>query len=217
MKRLIVTVIVAIALCFAGVAVAAKAYTPSTNDQFDLGTDKLQYKDVRAAGSIILEGATHNAYETTISVTDPTADRTVTLQDASGTVMYTTDAFAGALADTQLYIGQSTGLGAAKAMSGDVTITNAGVTTIGANKINVGKAFLNEVTLTVAAGTSTNTATVDSGHKLMGTYISTLGSLNTASFANLPLYDGTNTWTMSLNAVVGPNPVTFTLIFLSDN
>jgi hypothetical protein len=37
-------------------------------------------------GSIVLEGATANDHETTITVTDPTADRTITLPDATGTV-----------------------------------------------------------------------------------------------------------------------------------
>ena len=36
--------------------------------------------------SIVLEGATANDHETTITVTDPTADRTITLPDATGTV-----------------------------------------------------------------------------------------------------------------------------------
>jgi len=36
--------------------------------------------------SIIFEGATANDYETTLTVTDPTADRTITLPDATGTV-----------------------------------------------------------------------------------------------------------------------------------
>jgi len=40
-------------------------------------------------GSIVLEGATADAHETTITVTDPTADRTITLPDASGTVALT--------------------------------------------------------------------------------------------------------------------------------
>jgi len=39
------------------------------------------------ASPLILEGGTANDYETTVAVTDPTADRTVTLADASGTVM----------------------------------------------------------------------------------------------------------------------------------
>jgi hypothetical protein len=36
--------------------------------------------------SIIFEGATDDAYETTLTVTDPTADRTITFPDATGTV-----------------------------------------------------------------------------------------------------------------------------------
>lgn len=40
--------------------------------------------------SIILEGATANAYETTLTVTDPTADRTITFPNASGTVVLDT-------------------------------------------------------------------------------------------------------------------------------
>ena len=43
------------------------------------------------ASPIILDGATANAHETTITVTDPTADRTLTLPDATGTVALTSD------------------------------------------------------------------------------------------------------------------------------
>ena len=39
-----------------------------------------------ASNALVLEGATADAYETTIAPTDPTADRTITLPDASGTV-----------------------------------------------------------------------------------------------------------------------------------
>ena len=41
--------------------------------------------------SIIFEGATDNAFETTLTVTDPTADRTITLPNVSGTVVTTGD------------------------------------------------------------------------------------------------------------------------------
>jgi hypothetical protein len=40
-------------------------------------------------GSIVLEGATANDFETTLTVTDPTADRTITFPDATGTVALT--------------------------------------------------------------------------------------------------------------------------------
>jgi len=41
--------------------------------------------------SIIIEGPTNNAYETTLTVVDPTADRTITLPNAEGTIALTTD------------------------------------------------------------------------------------------------------------------------------
>ena len=40
-------------------------------------------------GTFVFEGATSNAFETTLSATDPTADRTVTLPDATGTGVLT--------------------------------------------------------------------------------------------------------------------------------
>ena len=40
-----------------------------------------------ASGNIVYEGSTANDFETTISVTDPTADRTITFPDAAGTVV----------------------------------------------------------------------------------------------------------------------------------
>ena len=39
-----------------------------------------------SGGSIIFEGATDDSFETTLQVTDPTADRTLTLPNATGTV-----------------------------------------------------------------------------------------------------------------------------------
>ena len=39
-----------------------------------------------ASGSIVFEGATADAYETSLAVTDATADRTITFPDATGTV-----------------------------------------------------------------------------------------------------------------------------------
>jgi hypothetical protein len=40
-------------------------------------------------GSIVFEGATANDFETTLTVTDPTADRTITFPDSTGTVALT--------------------------------------------------------------------------------------------------------------------------------
>jgi len=42
-----------------------------------------------SGASIVIEGATANDFETTLTVTDPTADRTITFADATGTVVTT--------------------------------------------------------------------------------------------------------------------------------
>lgn len=41
------------------------------------------------SGNLVFEGSTDNEHETTLTVTDPTADRTVTIPNASGTVITT--------------------------------------------------------------------------------------------------------------------------------
>jgi hypothetical protein len=55
----------------------------------------VQWSDPAAVGSfadsIVFEGSTANDYETTLAVTDPTADRTITLPNATGTVALTSD------------------------------------------------------------------------------------------------------------------------------
>jgi len=67
--------------------------------------------------NIKFEGATANAFETTLEVTDPTADRTITLPDASGTVVLANSA---------------TG---AVTISGDLTVSGT-TTTINSTTIN---------------------------------------------------------------------------------
>jgi hypothetical protein len=47
--------------------------------------------EIGTAGSLTFEGSTANAFETTLAVVDPTADRTITLPNATGTVVTTGD------------------------------------------------------------------------------------------------------------------------------
>ena len=58
-------------------------------------TGGVKWADPAAVGvfgsSIEFEGATADGFETTLQVTDPTADRTITLPDATGTVALTSD------------------------------------------------------------------------------------------------------------------------------
>ena len=63
----------------------------------ELDTEKLTATGGTVTGNIslganvdiIYEGSTANEYETTITVTDPTADRTITFGDETGTVLTT--------------------------------------------------------------------------------------------------------------------------------
>lgn len=48
------------------------------------------------ASPFVFEGATDNAFETTLAITDPTADRTVTVPDATGTLAMDSAGFSGA-------------------------------------------------------------------------------------------------------------------------
>jgi hypothetical protein len=61
----------------------------------DSATNGIAWKAPAAVGvfgeSIVFEGATADDYETTLAVTDPTADRTITLPNATGTVALTSD------------------------------------------------------------------------------------------------------------------------------
>lgn len=82
-------------------------------------------------GSIVIEGATANDHETTLTFTDPTADRTITFPNATGTVALTADfaalsgaTFTGAVSGTSL------------TLSGDLTI-NGTTTTINSTTLTV--------------------------------------------------------------------------------
>ena len=62
-----------------------EAITALNTDLTTISTDN----HVFSGGSIIFEGATDDSFETTLAVTDPTADRTITLPNATGTVSLT--------------------------------------------------------------------------------------------------------------------------------
>ena len=115
--------------------------------------------------SIVFEGATANAFETTVAVTDPTADRTITLPDATGTVV---------LADGS---GNVT-------VSGDLTVSGT-TTTINSTTINAttGMVFEGatandfETTLTVTDPTADRTLTLPDASGTLATqaYVAAAG------------------------------------------
>ena len=71
-------------------------YNPNTgtltvpNLTVDGTTTTVDTVEMQAANAIVFEGATADAFETTLTITDPTvADKTITLPDATGTVVTT--------------------------------------------------------------------------------------------------------------------------------
>jgi len=125
------------------------------------------------ASSLVFEGSTADDYETTFSITDPTADRTITFPDASGTLVTTGDTgsvtngmLAGSIAlsklasltSGQLIVGNTSNVAAAVAVSGDVTLASTGAITINDDAVTAAKLADTSVT----AGSYTNSSiTVD--------------------------------------------------------
>ena len=107
--------------------------------------------EIGTGGSLSFEGATGDGYETTIAVTDPTADRTITLPNASGTVILSGGASIAnadiatnaaidysklaALADGKILVGNGSNVPTAVTPSGDVTVSNAGAFAIASGVI----------------------------------------------------------------------------------
>jgi len=107
--------------------------------------------EIGTAGSLSFEGSTANNFETTLAVVDPTADRTITLPNETGTVIVSgnasivnadINASAGiaysklaTLTSGNILVGNGSNVATSVAMSGDVTITNAGVAAIASNVI----------------------------------------------------------------------------------
>ena len=130
--------------------------------------------------SIIFEGATTDAYETTLTVTDPTADRTITLPNATGTVLLsggTDDVSFGAnvtitgdltVTGDDLYMNTNTSgyvLVAdgtnynPVAVSGDVTMSNAGAVTIASTSVE--GSMLNDNVVSGLTALTSGLATTD--------------------------------------------------------
>jgi hypothetical protein len=115
--------------------------------------------------AVVFEGATADAYETTLLATEPTADRTITLPNATGTVALTSDLSSYAPLANPTFTG--TVNAAALTLSGDLTV-NGTTTTVNSTTINVTNAFVFEgttadafeTTLTVTDPTADRTITL---------------------------------------------------------
>ena len=103
-------------LLMAMVATVAVAWQTVPIDQLFTGDVVFKQKvdlsgaKLQGASPIVLEGATGNAYQTTIAVTDPTAARTITIPNLSGTLLLTPSSTVMALTTPVLTAGSGTGL-----------------------------------------------------------------------------------------------------------
>ena len=136
---------------------------------------------IGTTGTFAFEGSTANTYETYLSAVDPTADRAIVFPDQSGTVIVSGNASivnadinaSAAIAYSKLatltsgniVLGSSANVATSTAVTGDVTITNAGVTAIAAGvivdaDINASAAIVDTKLATIAtAGKVSNSAT----------------------------------------------------------
>ncbi len=152
--------------------------------------------------SVVFEGATANDYETTLSVTDPTADRTITLPNASGTVALTSDLPASYVASITGTVNEITVSGTGSdpytgaitiGLPDDVTIGNT-LTVTGDLVVNGNTTTLNTATLVVEdknvvlANVATPTDTTADGAG-----ITVLGATN----KTFNWVDSTDSWTSS--------------------
>ena len=125
-------------------AIAASSVTPTNSlEDFRIEFNNL-VSDVtgitatnKFTENIIFEGATADAYETTLAVTDPTADRTVTIPNATGTVLLSSAA--------NPTSSDGAALGTAALEWSDLYLADGGVVYFGADQ---------DITLTHAADTS---------------------------------------------------------------
>ena len=112
--------------------ITALTATTGNLTTLNIGTDQAANSLKLAANGVIFEGATADAYETTLTVTDPTADRTITFPNETGTVLTTSTSIANSnLANSSVTIG-STGLAlgsTATTIAGLASVTSTAIVT----------------------------------------------------------------------------------------
>ena len=129
--------------------------------------------------SITFEGATADSYETTLQVTDPTADRTITFPDSTGTVALTSDITVTAsstntLSNKSISLGSNTVTSTlaqlntaisdadVATLAGTETLTNKTLTSPILTTPNIGVASGTSLTLTGDLTVQGTTTTIDS-------------------------------------------------------
>jgi hypothetical protein len=155
--------------------------------------------------SIVIEGATGNDFETTLTVTDPTGDRTVTFPDATGTVALTNnklDVFAATTsAELRTVISDETGTGGLVFADTPTLVTpNIGAAT-GTSLVLSGDLTVNGTTTTI----NSTEITVDDKNLTLGSVATPTDAgadgggitLKGATDKTINWIDATDAWTFS--------------------
>ena len=134
------------------------------------GTASFSNIEVKEDGNLTFEGATNDGFETTITVTDPTADRTITFPDATGTVLMTGTTIDGT--DTSLLFGDSTGTADARlkfGASSDIQIYHDGTNSFIENTTGILKVATETSGIAVTIGHTTSEITIGDNLTVNGT------------------------------------------------
>ena len=166
--------------------------------------------------SITFEGATDDSNETTLTVADPTAPRTITLPNETGNVVVDT------LPDAKIFVGNSSNVVSEVTVTGDIAINNTGVTTIQDNAVETSmigtdQVTTNEVDSSLVNANIAGTAAIagtkispDFGSQnivttgsITGGSISTTGTINNLTTTELAILDDATVTTDELNILDG--------------
>ena len=137
-------------------------------------------------GDIIFEGSTADDFETTLTVTDPTADRTITLPDATTTVagLAVAQSFTKAQRGTPVALTDAATIAVDLSLGNNFTVTLAGNRTLGApTNVTAGQSGVIVVT---QDGTGSRTLAYNSVYKFAGGTAPTLTT--TASAVDVLAY-----------------------------
>ena len=149
------------------------------------GTASFSNIEVKEDGNLTFEGATNDGFETTITVTDPTADRTITFPDATGTVLMTGTTIDGA--DTSLLFGDSSGTTDARmkfGASSDIQIYHDGTNSFIENSTGALKIATESSGIAVTIGHTTSEVTIGDNLNITGT-LSLAGTAITKTAAQI--------------------------------
>ena len=172
-------------------------------------TTTVNTQTINAQNAIVFEGATADDHETTLTITDPTADRTITLPDATGTVSLRTDAEIKALVGA-MFTGNTETRITATYQSADNTIdlvaddmTAVRTVTAGGNTLGASETLAftagSKVTITESAGAVTIAAS-DTSVDINGL---TAESAIVAGTDTIPFYDAS----VGANRKATPNQI----------